>query len=112
VYPDLFLTKDYWDTAIMMMKEINPNMKFQVHTDDPDLARILFPTFEVIHDISINWRSIRYAKYSIIANSSFYILPSLLNEEVEKVIAPRYWARRNTGEWAMPQNYYKGWVYI
>ena len=110
---DLFLPKDYWDAAIEKMRAINPNMRFEVHTDDPAMAKLWFPDFKVIHSIGINWRSVRYAKYLIIANSSFYILPALLNQNLKaKVIAPRYWARRNIGVWALPQNYYKEFDYI
>lgn len=121
VFPELFLTKDYWDNGIEIMKDINPNMKFEVHTDDPITAKSFFPEFSVINDIGINWRSIRYAQYSIIANSSFYILPRLLKHyelphQIGRrgaiTIAPRYWARRNTGVWALPQNYYSKFRYI
>lgn len=120
-FPDLFLTSEYWDTAMYMMRLRNPNMAFEVHTDDPDTARKFFP-YPIIHDIGINWRSMRYAKYAIIANSSFYILPRLLshrehvrsrtNPVAAVTIAPRYWARRNTRQWALPQNYYKDFIYI
>lgn len=109
-FPDLFLTPDYWAQAMDMMLEINPNMQFEVHTDDFILATIYFPGFKVIHDIGINWRSLRYTKYAIIANSSFAILPRLLNGGI--TIAPRYWARRNTNTWSTPQNYYKKFTYI
>ena len=57
LYPDLFLPKEYWDEAIVMMRQINPNMRFEVHTDDEVLARQFFPNYKVIHDIGINWRS-------------------------------------------------------
>jgi hypothetical protein len=89
-------------------------MTFEVHTDDPELAQEFFPGYECIHDIKLNWRSVRYAKYAIIANSSFYILPRLLRHQEGEffTIAPRYWARRNTEEWSMPQNYYKKFTYI
>lgn len=110
VYPDLFLPEDYWDEAMERMRSINPDMKFEVHTDDEDLARQFFPKLKVIHDVGINWRSMRYAKYAIIANSSFFILPRWLNKGV--TIAPRYWARHNTKVWALPQNYYKRFTYI
>jgi len=110
VYPDLFLEPEYWDEAITKMKETNPNMKFEVHTDDPVLAQQCFPEFKVIHDIGINWRSMRYAKYAIIANSSFFILPRWLNKGL--TIAPRYWGRHNTKVWSLPQNYYKRFKYI
>jgi hypothetical protein len=131
VYPDLFLTKEYWDEAIQLMRDkfqpivadVVQELKFEVHTDDPVLARQFFPDFKIVDNamitddkrysqIALNWRSIRYAKYLIIANTSFAILPALLSENVKTVIAPRYWARRNTGTWALPQNYYKKFIYI
>lgn len=114
VFPDLFLTKDYWEKAIDRMLKVNPDMKFEVHTDDPALAKHFFSEYKIIHDIGINWRSMRYAKYAIIANSSFYILPRWLKqgEGDALTIAPRYWARRNTKTWALPQNYYSRFRYI
>ena len=126
LFPDLFLTREYWDEAIEMMRKINPKMKFEVHTDDPELARKFFyfytywPTFVVIpNDIGINWRSMRYAKYAIVANSSFYILPRLLmqhsgpNDFPEVItIAPRYWDRYNIKKWERPYNYYKCFQYL
>ena len=110
VFPDLFLTKDYWEEGIKKMKEINPKMRFEVHTDDEEMAKQFFPDYKVIHDIGINWRSMRFAKYAIIANSSFFILPRWLNKGI--TIAPRYWARHNTKVWALPQNYYKRFIYL
>lgn len=112
VFPDLFLTQNYWDKGIAIMKGINSDMRFEVHTDDPETAQKFFPDYKCIRDMALNWRSVRYAKYSIIANSSFPILPSLLNENSKLTIAPRYWARPNTGEWHMPQNYYRKFMYI
>lgn len=110
VFPELFLTPQYWQQAVIEIRKINPKMNFEVHTDDVELATQFFAGLKVIHDIGINWRSMRYAKYAIIANSSFYILPRLLNGGV--TVAPRGWARRNVGEWSMPQNYYKKFTYI
>ena len=112
LYPDLFLTHDYWSDAIEIIQKECPEAVFEVHTDDEVLAKQFFPTFKIIHDIGINWRSIRYAKYLILANSSFAILPALLNQDAKLIVAPRYWARRNTGVWALPQNYYKQFTYI
>lgn len=110
VFPELGLPKEYFEKGIELMKKIRPDMEFEVHTDDEVLARKFFPEYRIIHNISINWRSMRYAKYAIIANSSFYILPRLINGGI--TIAPRYWARRNTKEWSMPQNYYKSFKHI
>lgn len=110
---DLFLTREYWDTAMAMMREEDPNMKFIAVTDDPETARaFLPPEVTITHDISADWRRIRHANYLIISNSSFYILPSLLNQRAKKIIAPRGWARRNTKTWACPSNYYKRFLYI
>ena len=118
LYPDLFLTKDYWDEGIAKMKDINPNMRFEIHTDDKPLAEEFFkdilPLAKVIHDIGINWRSCRYARYAIIANSSFFILPRWLRqgEGNALTISPHFWARRNTRVWSLPQNYYKSFLHI
>lgn len=110
---DLFLTKEYWEEAIGRMWLANPNIKaFQVHTDDEIIAKQFFPGFEIVRDIRFNWRSIRYAKHLIISNSAFGILPALLNENVKEVIAPRYWARKNTKTWARPACYYPKFSYI
>lgn len=112
IFPELFLTKEYWDEAIAKVRAIKPNVTFKVVTDDPVTAKGFFPDFPISHEIGDDWTSILFAKFLIIANSSFYILPSLLNKNAHTIIAPRYWARRNTGEWSMPQNYYKSFKYI
>lgn len=112
--PDLFLPREYWDVAMKKMLQLDRSMKFVAVTDDPEFARVyLPPEVDVQHDIATDWRMVRYAKYLIIANSSFYILPSLLNLRARKIIAPKYWARRNTrGPWALVSNYYKRFHYI
>lgn len=114
LFPDLFLPQEWWNTNMRLMRMINPNMRFEVHTDDLEMAKQFFPGFKIIHDIGLNWRSVRYARYAIIANSSFYILPRLLkhwDEDKAMTFAPRYWARHNTKTWALPQNYYKQFLY-
>ena len=118
--PNLGLPKSYFDEAIQIVKEINPEMHFEVETDDPDMARQFFPDIPITPNdrlahsshshMGYNWRVMRYAKYAIIANSSFYILPRILNGGL--TIAPRYWARYNTKTWALPSNYYKEFTYI
>lgn len=110
-FSELLLPISYWNKAIEEMKRINPQMKFEVHTDDLELAKIFFPEYKAIHNVSLNWRSIRDAHYSILSNSAFGIIPALLSP-AKKIIAPRYWARRNIGEWSMPQNYYSRFTYI
>ena len=101
---DFFLPQNYWDNAVADMLEVNPDMKFEVHTDDPETAQRFFPDFHCIHDIELNWRSIRYAKYLIISNSSFAFFPAWLNEDAKLIIAPKYWGRYNLGYWDLKQN--------
>lgn len=120
LYPDLFLPMKYWVDAVDLMLKENPKMEFRIVTDDPELAKSLFP-YEVTHEIGMDWRQCRYAKYSIISNSSFYILPRLLKHHDWDdmmpwagllTIAPRYWDRYNIKKWERPYNYYKNFTYI
>lgn len=111
--PDLFLTREYWTRAMKRMLRLDRGMEFWAVTDDPGFAATyLPPEVKIHHDIGTDWRMVRFAKYLIIANSSFYILPSLLNQRARKIIAPRYWARHNKGIWATRQNYYPKFHYI
>ena len=120
LFKDLFLDWSYWEQAIRMMRTKGVS-DFEVHTDDPELAKKFFPWFDVISNPTIshslnanmgyNWRALRYAKHIILSNSSFGILPALLNENAY-VIAPRYWARHNIKQWVLPANYYSKFKYI
>ena len=111
--PDLFLPKEYWQLAINRVRKENMNVVFEVHTDDPETASKFFPSgYPIIHDIGLNWRSIRYTKYLILSNSSFAILPALLNEGVKLIVAPEFWGGRNVGQWRYPMNNYKKFTYI
>lgn len=114
--PELFLPHEYYLEAISHMREMGIS-KFEIHTDDTELAKTFFSYLgiECIQDIGINWRSMRYAKHAIIANSAFYIMPRLLQSlhtMYPNTIAPRYWARRNTQTWARPSCFYKAFKYI
>ena len=111
-FPELYLTKDYWDLAISKMKEIDPFMKFEVHTDDPLEAVKFFPEYDIIHNIGQNWRAVRFAKYLILSNSSFAVLPAILNKNVKKIYAPKGWSRRNTGEQFQKYNVYRKFTHI
>jgi len=108
---DLYLTHDYWSLAVSEMKAKGAK-KFIVVTDDMEEALKFFPDFEVMHEIGRDWRMIRYANYLILSNSSFAVLPALLNENVKLVLVPRFWAGRNVGYWKLPQNEYKKFTYI
>lgn len=108
---DFFLPQEYWDLGISKMKEINPDMKFEVHTDDIETARQFFPDYKITHNPEINWRSIRYAKYIILSNSSFGWFPSWLGD-AKLILAPLHWGRRNTGHWHLIQNKTEKFTYI
>lgn len=111
--PDLFLTTAYYERAMSIMRKVRRDMKFVAVTDDPETAgRVLPHDVKITHEIGHDWRMIRHANYLILSNSSFYILPALLNNHVKKIIAPRYWGRHNTGVWNMRQNYYDKFSYI
>lgn len=125
VDPNLGLPKEYFDEAVFSLRKTDHTMRFQVNTDDPKLAKQFFPDFEVVDNKSIshskhtnmgyNWRAARYAKYAIIPNSAFFIIPRLLKHHEDPTavtIAPRYWARHNTRTWARPACYYKQFTYI
>lgn len=109
---DFFLPQDYWQKAIEMMQEINPDMYFEVHTDDKEEAKKFFPNFHIVSNIETNWRALRYCHYAILSNSSFAILPVWLNDNVKKVVAPHGFGRYNTGEWLLKQNYIPEWTWI
>jgi len=114
--PDLFLPKEYWQSAFDYLLNFYKLLKIEFHTDDIESVEKMFnPNKEelrIIKDIALNWRSVRYAKHLILSNSAFGILPALLNENVKEVVAPRYWARRNIKQWSMPSNYYKKFTYV
>lgn len=109
---DLLLPKEYWQKAMDEIRVMNKNVKFEVHTDDPEHAAEYFPGCVIKSGIEINWRSIRYAHYLILSNSSFGIVPALLNVKAKKIIAPKYWAGYNVGYWKLPQNQYSKFTYI
>lgn len=111
--PDLYLEQGYWDSALAYMREKNPRMKFGIVTDDFDAAWKFFPNFDIRHSIEADWSAIRYAHNLILSNSSFAILPALLNENAKHIVAPRFWANHNKGGyWQLPQNEYSKFTYL
>lgn len=110
--PDLYLPKEYWNLAIENMKNEKKGMIFHVVTDDIEEAQRMFPDFIVSHEMSMDWRMIRYTHYLIVSNSSFSILPSLLNQNAKKIYAPKYHAGYMKGYWQLEQNQYEKYTYI
>ncbi len=113
LFPELYLTQDYWDKAVQIIREKGiDDEHFLVVTDDIEEAKKIFPKFKITHDLADDWKSILMAHYVILSNSAFGIIPALLNPNAIDIIAPRFWAGRNVGEWRRPGNYYEQFIYI
>ncbi len=107
--PELFLDRRYFLNAIKNMKKINPNMRFMVVTEDEESAKKVLPEYEIHHfDMGKDYVTIKNARYLILSNSSFAMMPVLSSTELKYAIAPKYWARHNVsdGYWASEQNIY------
>jgi hypothetical protein len=131
-----FLPPEYYQMAMKAMQEENPDIKFVVVTDDPNLARRHIPNAEVVGaavsdepggpDYKIGWYqmgggplSIDYtilntAKYVIMSASTFSFWPVWLSTEVKKVIAPMYWFDWNIsdGFWRPADSIVMDWNYM
>ncbi len=108
-HPELFLDRKYFLDAIENMKKINPNMRFMVVTEDEEAAGKILPEYERHHfDMGKDYVTIKNARYLILSNSSFSIMPVLSSTELKYAIAPKYWARHNIsdGFWSSEQNIY------
>lgn len=110
---DLFLPRFYWTEAMSKMREMWPTAQFHVVTDDIKTAQQMFMGLDltISHEIGKDWRMVRYAKHLIIANSSFYIFPSLLGDAKE-ILAPKFWSGYNTGIWPKEGNQYARFTYL
>lgn len=114
-YSSLILHPNYYQNAIKEMKKLNPNMNFLIVSDDPTTASRFIPGHRIVHfSIGIDYYIINKSKYLILSNSSFPIFSALTNENLIKLIAPKYWARHNVsnGYWAIGDQYYPGWSYM
>ena len=108
-HPELYLDRKYFLNAIKNMRKINPNMRFMVVTEDEENARKVLPEFECHHfDMAKDYVTLKNARYLILCNTSFAMLPVITSTELKYAIAPKYWARHNIsdGFWASEQNIY------
>lgn len=108
-HPELYLDRKYFLNAIKNMKKINPAMRFMVVTEDEEAARKVLPEYECHHfDVGKDYVTIKNARYLILSNSSFSIMPVICSKELKYAIAPKYWARHNIsdGFWSSEQNIY------
>lgn len=113
--PALYLSKKYWINAMNYMKSINPTMEFMIVTDDVAAANKMLPDIPACHgELAKDYVTIKNARYLILSNSSFGILPALLSTTAKVILAPEYWARHNVsdGYWASEQNIYEKFSYV
>jgi hypothetical protein len=114
--PNVLLRKEYWKDSINHILSINKDIKFLLITDDVDCANQFMP-FQIpaIHvDIGFDFYVVNQAKWLIISNSTFGWWAAWLNSNVNKIIAPKYWARHNVsnGYWSVGHSYTKGFYYM
>ncbi len=112
--PELYLDRRYFLNAIRNMKKINPNMRFMIVTEDEEAARKVLPEYECHHfDMGKDYVTVKNARYLILSNSSFSLMPVISSTELKYAIAPKYWARHNIsdGFWSSEQNIYSFLTY-
>jgi hypothetical protein len=128
---DVFLPKSYYIQAIDKIREIEPEVKFVVVTDDAALAQEYFPDFPVVSSggvkriwkwyihpksdrIGRDFSRIQKAKYLVLSNSSFSWWGAFTNQTAQLVIAPKYWARFNIsdGYWSNGDSLTSGWLWL
>lgn len=114
--PNVLLRREYWRDAINHMLNINPNMRFLLITDDIQCANSFMPfPIQAIHvDVGFDYYVVNQAKWLIISNSTFGWWAAWLNENVKKIIAPKYWARHNVsdGYWSTGDAYTRCFTYM
>ena len=113
---ELLLRNDYWLHGIREFRKINSAMKFVAVTNGVEEAKKMLPPEVDVYnfDISKDYSILKNAKYLLLGNSSFAYFPALTNENVKRIIAPKYWARYNVsdGYWASEQNIYSNFEYM
>lgn len=114
--PNVLVRREYWRDSINHMLLINNNMKFLLITDDVQCANDFMPfPIQAIHvDVGFDYYVVNQAKWLIISNSSFGWWAAWLNKNVNKIIAPKYWARHNVsdGYWATGDSYTRCFTYM
>jgi hypothetical protein len=126
-----YLDSNYYHNAVSKMKEINPEMKFVVVTDDVLYSKRIFPDYEIVGGSSLgesdqfkashhlggpiwmDWSILLNSRNTIISASSFSWWPTWLNDD-SNVIAPKYWGdfKRSNGYWSCGDSLIPGWNYL
>ena len=113
--PALYLDRSYWLAGMRQMRRLNPAMRFMIVTEDEEAARKVLPEVECHHfDMGRDYVTLKNARYLLLSNSSFALLPAMTSKELKFAIAPKYWARHNVsdGYWASEQNIYSFLHYL
>jgi hypothetical protein len=94
--PQYYLPISYYLNSIDHIKNIKPDIKFLVITDDIEESMRLFPEFEIINNSTdIDFYLLSKSKYKIIPNSSFSWWASWLSQNTKITIAPNNWFNYN-----------------
>ena len=112
--PELWLERRYWINGIENMKKIRADMEFLIVTDDVQCATSVLPGIKAVtNDIGKDYAILKNAKYLLLSNSSFAVIPAFSSDVLIKAIAPKYWARHNvsSGYWSAEQNIYSIFTY-
>jgi hypothetical protein len=98
------LNNNYYQKATAFLKQISPNLKVYVFTDDPSWVEHnldLGITFElasgnITNSIFEDFQAMRSCKYHVIANSSFSWWTAWLSAHPDKkVVAPNNWFKNS-----------------
>jgi hypothetical protein len=114
-YSSLILQQQYCIDSIKKIEEYNPSIKFLIISDDVNYVKSILPEYRCEHfSIGIDYYIINKAKWLIISNSSFAYFPAYLNNDVNLVIAPKYWSRYNVsdGYWGNSLIFNDRWYYL
>jgi hypothetical protein len=113
---NLILRKKYWDDAMKLMLKRNPNMTFQIVTDDSQYCVQMFNgEIPVIHhSIAGDYIILNNSRNVILSNSGFAVWPVYLSDYDPYTIGPLYWARHNcsNGYWASSRVDTFGWNFM
>jgi hypothetical protein len=126
VLTDVFLPYKYYLDAMREVRNLNPNVKFVVVSDQPDKAahflgvepHISFTEdeYKASHhfggDVSVDFGYLYQAHYLIIPNSSFSWWAAFLNPVKKIVVAPKFWAGYNHGFWQTKDIETDGFTYV
>jgi hypothetical protein len=96
-----FLPKKYYTDAMDKIKEIKPDIKFVIITDDIEESRKYFGDIEIMsNQMMVDFKLLYYSKYSIISNSTFSWWACWLKDR-EMTIAPYKWLNYTyqTNDW-------------